>query len=115
MANRFVETITSSDASIYSVTNSHTPYYTANDLIPNDGCVRTNNGGLEYYDGRHSCWMPLPGSNVRIEIAPHVQAVLDWAYHKMQEDEEMNALAEKYPALKTAKENYEIVKALVKQ
>jgi hypothetical protein len=115
MPNKFVETITSSDASIYSITNSYTPYYTANEAIPHDGFVRTNNGGLEYYDGSDHCWLPLPGSDVRIEIAPHVQVVLDWAYAKMQEECEIDTLAATYPAFKAAKENYELIKALVQK
>jgi hypothetical protein len=55
----------------------------------------------------------LPGSEVRIEISPHVQIVLDWAYAKMQDDHKLDAMVAKYPALKQAKENYDIIKAMV--
>ncbi len=113
MANKFIETVNSSDASILVTAHTYTPFYTPDDKNLHDGAVRTARGGLEYYDSRNGCWLPLPGADVKVEIAPHVQVVLDWAYGKMQEDFKLQELAEKYPAFKQAKENYEIVKAMV--
>lgn len=113
MANKFVETVNSSDSSIYVTYQGHTPYYNPDDLNLHDGAVRTRQGGLEYYDAKYKSWLPLPGTDVRIEIAPHVQVVLDWAHLKMKEEFELAELITKYPSLKQAKENYDIVKALV--
>jgi hypothetical protein len=114
MANKFVETVNSSDASIYVTHQGYTPYYNPDDKNLHDGAVRTKNGGLEYYDTKYNNWMPLPSTDVKIEIAPHVQVVLDWAHLKMKEELELEQLVAKYPALKQAKENFEIVKALVR-
>ena len=113
MANKFVETITSTDHNLFVVTHTHTPFYNPDDKNLHDGSVRTCRGGLEYYDASHSCWLPLPGSNVNVELSPHVESVLQWAFKKMEEEEKLKQLAEKYPALKAAKENYDIVKALI--
>lgn len=113
MANKFIENIISLDASIFVITNSHTPYYNPDDKNLHDGSVRTRGGGLEYYDAKYNSWLPLPGCEARIEISHHVQTILEWAYTKMQEEDKLNALVEKYPTLKQAKENYDIVKALV--
>lgn len=111
--NKHVENIECNDGSIYGVITDHTPYYTANDNLPMDGVVRTNHGGLEYYDATSHCWLPYPGSEVKLELASHYQDVLNWAMDKMFKEKQELELMEKYPALKTAKQNYETVKALV--
>jgi hypothetical protein len=113
MANRFVETITSGDSSIYATTTSHTPYYTPDDKNLHDGAVRTTRGGFEYYDVNRQCWFPLPGADINLTVGPQFQIVLDWAMRKMNEEEKIKKLAEKYPALKQAKENYDLIKAMV--
>lgn len=114
MPNTFVETVDSGDASIYVRRTGYTPYYSPDDKNLHDGSVRTNKGGLEQYDAGSDCWLPLPGSDVKVEISPHVQVVLDWAWVKMQEEYKLEELAAKYPAFKQAKENYDLIKAMVK-
>lgn len=113
MTNKFVGNITSPDQSIYSTTSEFTPYIIAVDGKPMDGVVRTNQGGLEYYDSDCEVWFPLPGRETTVEIAPHYQTVLNWAMDKMLKEQQEQELMEKYPALKKAKENYETVKAMV--
>lgn len=113
MANKFVETITSLDNNLFISSSSYTPSYYPDDNNLHDGSVRTNRGGLEYYDSKSRCWFPLPGADVKVELGPQIEMVLQWAYKKMDEEEKLKQLAEKYPALKQAKENYDIVKALV--
>lgn len=113
MPNTFIETVESGDANIYVRKTAYTPYYAPDDKNLHDGSIRTNRGGLEYYDASNSCWLPLPGADVKVELGPHIEMVLQWAYKKMDEEEKLKQLAEKYPALKQAKENYEIVKAMV--
>jgi hypothetical protein len=113
MANRFIENIVSGDSNVYVSTNGYTPFYYPDDKNLHDGSVRTRGGGLEYYDAKYNAWLPLPGCESKIEISPHVQIVLEWAYKKMAEEEKLKVLTEKYPSLKQAKENYDIVKALV--
>lgn len=113
MANKFIETLSSSDSNLYINSTSYTPFYSADDKNLHDGAVRTNRGGFEYYNARDRCWFPLPGSHANIELSPHVENVLQWAFKKMDEEKKLNALAEKYPAFKQAKENYETIKILV--
>lgn len=111
MANKFIETVNSYDLQI-SV-SSYTPYYRPDDKNLHDGSIRNSQGGLEYYDAGNNCWLPLPGANVNINLGPRVEMALEWAYKKMAEEDQIASLVKKYPALKSAKENYEIVKALV--
>lgn len=113
MPNKFIETITSVDSNLFITSNQYTPLYCPDDNNLNDGSVRTCNGGFEYYNANSSCWFPLSGANVNIELGPHVETVMRWAFKKMAEEEKLSELAKKYPALKQAKDNYEIVKALV--
>ena len=68
---------------------------------------------MEYYDFDCEAWFPLPGQETTVEIAPHFQSALNWAMDKMFKEKQELELMEKYPALKTAKQNYETVKALV--
>jgi hypothetical protein len=113
MANKFIESINSSDSSLYIRNTDYTPFYNPDDINLHDGAIRTNRGGFEYYNARDRCWFPLPGSNANIELSPHVESVLQWAFKKMQEETKLNELAKKYPAFKQAKENYETIKVLV--
>jgi hypothetical protein len=93
--------------------SDHALYYTANDNLPMDGVVRTNHGGLEYYDANSQCWLPLPGNEVKLDFSSYYEDVLNWAMDKMHKEKQETELLEKYPALKTAKQNYEAIKALV--
>lgn len=114
MANKFVENVVSSDQSIYAKISDHTPYYLPNNTRPMDGALRTNCGGIEYYDAGVGDWFPLPGCEVRLDVAPHYVTVLNWAMRKMEEERKLDELAERFPAFKTAKENYELMKAMVR-
>jgi hypothetical protein len=114
MANKFVENICSSDQTIYCVDSNHTPHYNPNNTRPMDGVVRTAQGGLEYYDAGFNAWLPLPGSEIRVELSPHVTRVVDWAYRKMEEELKFDVAAAKYPAFARARENFELMKAMVR-
>jgi len=111
--NKHVENIQCSDGSIYSTTTNYTPYYTPNDNLARDGVLRTNGGGLEYYDANTHCWLPYAGSEVQLEISSHYQDVLNWALGKMAEEQKLEQLAQEYPALEKAKQNFELVKKMV--
>jgi hypothetical protein len=94
--------------------NTHpgTHYY-PNDSIPNDGALRTYAGNIQFYDAVSHCWMLLVGDQATVEISADVQVVMDWVRDKMVEDVRIKDLTEKYPALKKAKENFDVIKALV--
>lgn len=114
MPNNFIESISSKNSTIYTCKNDYTPYYIASDTTPMDGAVRINQGGFEYYDAKNGAWFPLPGSDVDLEIDPYYVTVLEWAMKKMDEEQKLDKLAEQFPAFKTAKENYELMKAMVR-
>ena len=73
---------------------------------------------IEVYDGM--TWLSMGSAYPTVELAPHVQAVVNWAQIKMAEESRLKALAAKHPtvadalaAVKRAEEQVEIVAALV--
>lgn len=112
--NKHVENITCQGGSIDKTITDYSPFYTVVDNSKlMDGVIRTNEGGLEYYNANENAWFPFPGSEINLEISTYYQDVLNWAMDKMFKEKQELELMEKYPALKTAKQNYETVKALV--
>ena len=84
------------------------------------GQVRYNGSAqnMEVYDG--SSWLSMGSTYPTIELAPHVQAVVNWAQTKMAEESRLRELAAKHPtvadalaAVKRAEEQVQIVAALV--
>ena len=84
------------------------------------GQVRYNgaNQNMEVYDGM--VWQTMNSSYPSIELAPHVQAVVDWAQKKMAEETRLENLAKENPtlrdaldALRQAEEQVRIVAALI--
>lgn len=75
---------------------------------------------MEVYDG--VAWLPMTSAYPTIELAPHVQAAVDWVRIKMAEESRLNELAAKHPAVadaleavKRAEEQLQIVSALVQE
>lgn len=73
------------------------------------GEVRAINGQLQVYNGSHFISIHTTAWVDNIELG----VVIEWAKQKMEQELREQALAEQYPAFKQAKENYEIIKALV--
>ena len=78
----------------------------------------TTNQQMEVYDG--NSWITVTGAYPQIELAPDVQAVIDWARCKMVEEERIKQLAVRHPtvadavsAVERAEERLKIVTALV--
>jgi hypothetical protein len=59
-------------------------------------------------------WTPLHNSMATVELTPEIQSVLSWARIAMKREEELAKLVQEYPAVKSAKENLDIVVALTK-
>lgn len=70
-------------------------------------------GLLEVSDGY--TWIPMLGDTTYIGLSETATKAIDWAYKKMCEEEHINGLAEKYPAIKDAKEKLDILLALVNE
>ena len=73
---------------------------------------------IEVYDGM--TWLSMGSAYPTIELAPHVQAVVNWAQIKMAEESRLRELAKDHPTLKDAldalqraQEQVKIVAALV--
>ena len=73
---------------------------------------------MEVYDG--NLWIAMASACPTVELAPHVQAVVNWAQIKMAEETQLQQLAAKHPtvadalaAVAKAEEQVRIVAALV--
>lgn len=67
---------------------------------------------LEVYDG--NTWIELNTSHASVGLTPDAENAIDWARKKMDEERRIDELCEKFPGLKKAKDNYEVVLNLVK-
>lgn len=78
------------------------------------GMVRynTNSQNLEVYDG--VAWITYAGSYSSVGLTPDAEALLDWAKEKREEELKIQTMTEKFPALKKAKENYDLIWNMVK-
>ena len=108
-----------------TVINGHTswPSFYNNSTASNNtlvGQVRYNgaNQNMEVYDGM--VWQTMNSSYPSIELAPHVQAVVEWAKSKMVEEQRLQQLARQHPtvadamaAVAEAQEQLRVVAALV--
>lgn len=94
--------------SVYSPSQS--PYISPGSMSA--GMVRYNSSSqnLEVYDG--NAWLTLSGS-ADVGLSPEAQQVLDWAYKKMKDDEQLELLLEKHPGLRDLHEKFTVMKALV--
>ena len=94
--------------SVYSPSQS--PYISPGSMSA--GIVRYNSSAqnLEVYDG--NAWLTLSGS-ADVGFSPEAQQVMDWAYKKMKEHEQLEMLIEKHPGLKDLHEKFTLMKALV--
>ena len=94
--------------SVYSPSQS--PYISPGSMSA--GMVRYNSSSqnLEVYDG--NSWLALSGS-ADVGLSPEAQQVMDWAYKKMIEEEQLEALLAKHPGLRDLHEKFTVMKALV--
>ena len=74
--------------------------------------------GTVWYDGQRmkvytgTAWETV-GSHVQLNGSPELQRTVDWARNKMAEEARDAELQEKFPALKQAKNNYDIIRKMV--
>ena len=107
-----------------TVINGHTswPSFYNNSASSNNtlvGQVRYNGSSqnFEVYDG--ASWLIMGSAYPTVELAPHVQAAVDWVRIKMAEESRLKELAAKHPtvadaleAVKKAEEQVQIAAAL---
>jgi uncharacterized spore protein YtfJ len=79
---------------------------------------------MKVYDGNN--WQTIGGGSAVVNLTPNAITILKWAEKKMFEEQELQALCEKHPAIKdlvsemrTTMDNYinkiEMVKALIQK
>lgn len=88
------------------------PYVPNISSIPMTGVVRVNGSSLEAFTG--ASWVTIPFEPVRIELDDGVLEAVNWARKKMAEEERLEKLAAKVPAVADLKSQLEMMIALTK-
>lgn len=78
------------------------------------GMVRWNSNMncMEVSDG--NSWKLLTAGSASIGLSGEAEMLLDWAREKRAEEQQMQEMMDKYPALKKARDNYDLIWNLVK-
>ena len=87
------------------------PYINQNTTNPMTGMMRVWGSDIQVFDG--SSWLHMNSSYATVSLDPELQVLLDWGRRKMIQEQDLKSLMEKYPGLKDAKEQYDIMLALV--
>ena len=61
----------------------------------------------EVYDG--SEWVPFIHETTTISLNYETESLLEWAREKRDEEQKLSKMMEQYPALKKAKENFDVM------
>ena len=93
--------------------NTSLPYINQNVENPFQGMIRIWGTDMQVFTG--SSWQMLSSSYATVSIDQEVLEVIQWARKSMQEEEKIKVLMEKHPGLKSAREQFEIMKILVTQ
>ena len=72
---------------------------------PNMNCMEVSDG---------NSWKTLSAGQVSVGLTGEAESLLDWARQKRDEEQQMQAMMDKYPALKKARDNYDLIWNLVK-
>lgn len=92
------------------ITTYNNPAAYINTGNPGSGLMRYLNGSVEVYDGYS--WIRLSGGLSHVGLTTEAQEILDWADRTRREELLEKDMLEKYPALKSAKEQYTMIKHL---
>jgi len=71
--------------------------------------------GTMTYVWNNGCWSVMNSGVTTVELTLEVQKVIDWAQRKMRHEQELEELLKKYPALQSAKDQFDTVHALVRE
>lgn len=104
--------------------DSISPYLVVQTDLPSQPFVNNDDGfgGLlrwnsqlnqqEVYDG--SKWVPFDYETATIDLDRETESLLEWVKEKRDEEQKLSKMMEQYPALKKAKENFDVVLNLTK-
>ena len=105
--------------------NSISPHiYTAHSATPyigQNGYASNAPAGQVWWDTTLQClkvsdgntWFTIQPS-VDIGLSPSTEEAINWAQRKMREEQELKELMKKHPGLKDAKQQFDVMLALVK-
>jgi len=85
------------------------PYTCNGQERAHEGAVRAIRGQLMVFNG--SMWDPIRTTSYMNDLS--LDAVVNWATKKMEQELTEERLAEQFPAFARAKENYETIRRLV--
>lgn len=71
--------------------------------------------GNTTYVWNNNCWTVINSNGTTVELTLEVQKVIDWAQRKMRHEQELEELLKKYPALQSAKDQFDMIHALVRE
>lgn len=98
-------TFNSQRSIIYQLDNTYS-------LPPQTGAVQWNGGIKKFQVSSGSTWHDID-NNIVFQVDGSLTEIIQWAEGKMKEEARITELVNKYPALKDAKEKYEIIYNLV--
>lgn len=105
-----IKNITSSSTHLTVQGYSPTPVYPNGMLSAGSVRYNPNNHHTEVYDGTN--WYSIT-NDVTVGLSWDADNAIRWAIEKQKEEAELKTKMEKYPALKDAYDQLEVVKALV--
>ena len=70
--------------------------------------------GNSLYAWSNGAWNSISGGVATVELTPEVQSLIDWARTAKRREEELATLIQKYPSVKSAKDNLDVVVALTR-
>jgi hypothetical protein len=103
-----------STSPLLNVNISESVPYITNNTAPLTGMVRWNpgRGCMEVYDG--TTWHAYT-QNLTVDLSPDVESMVRWVQKKQAEEAELDKLCQKHPGLQTAREQFELMRALVQK
>lgn len=98
-------TFNSNPGIIYQLDNTYS-------LPPHTGAVQWNGNIKKFQVSSGSSWYDID-NNITFQVDGRLSEIIKWAEDKIREEARIAQLVDKYPALKDAKEKYEIIYNLV--
>lgn len=92
--------------------NTSVPYINQNVNNPMQGMIRINGTDMQVFDG--SSWITMSTSYATVELSGEVESLVQWARQKKADEVKMKEMFDRYPALKKAQDNLDLIWNLVK-
>lgn len=94
------------------VNESNTPTIDSTGRSHYNGDIRYLNGGIQIFNS--GSWINM-GTYASVDLSQEIKDILSWVKYKIDQEQKIKKMAEKYPAVKTAKDQLDIVMALVEE